>query len=814
MLADLPNSSLHVDINNPRQLQAIANQIQQAIITAPLIDPWLDELMQVIHQWRTPAVILRPSLSLRHHREVKCSQLARGLLGAWVGPGDGEGIVQGIRNMWARAYQATALLYWQQQGIQLQHLNLAILVQPIQDAIASGELYIYNDHLEIAAIQGLGSAMVHGLAQPDRYHMNLYNPAQREQHRIAQAYCYELPKIWADLGADTPAQDPSQKNLGDLQLTPLTSAMQGNAGLSEIQLTQLTQLARAIAHEVEANVGLEWTIPGTLTATVTATTTPEQSPPVQITQIIPQPHRPHVWALNPQTKPEPDLQSTITFAEHPSAPHSDAHEPDDIATSPPTTPKPTSPASPFSELPTVALTVMGIAASPGKVMAPAWFLPDLYPGDLPPGNQTSGNQTPGDLAPEEQIPDGAILITPTISPDHLPWLQKAGGIVTQQGGMTSHGAIIARELGVPAVVGVPKAMDLIQPGDVLFLDGDRGLVYQLDEGHIPPELERQLQEQQRGGRLTPPSQENAVLHYQSATQLMVNLSRVEGLATFDASSVDGIGLLRSEILLRDLLQSYNGNWHQSQAELTEAIANRITRFTQAMAPRPVFYRTLDLRSHEIAALHHASPVMEINPTLGMHGTLSYQQDSTLFEIELAALHQVQQQGYRNLRLVLPFVRTVEEFQLCYHLATQAGLTRDLQFQVWIMAEVPSILFLLPDYVQAGVQGISIGSNDLAQLLLAMDRDHPAMNGADISHHPAVLRAIQQLIRQAHEQGISCSICGQAPAQSPDLVERLVRWGIHSISVSPDAIAHTARIIARSEQAMLMESVRHLKRDPR
>ena len=159
---------------------------------------------------------------------------------------------------------------------------------------------------------------------------------------------------------------------------------------------------------------------------------------------------------------------------------------------------------------------------------------------------------------------------------------------------------------------------------------------------------------------------------------------------------------------------------------------------------------------------------------------------------------------------MPLVRSVEEFSVYQYWVKQAGLTQNPSFQLWMMAEVPSVVFMLPDYVKAGAQGISIGTNDLTQLLLAVDRDQVLSNSSLNARHPAVLRAIQQLIAGARTAGIPCSICGQAPAQYPEIIDLLVEWGITSISVDVHDVESTYLAIARAEQGLLLEAARQNK----
>jgi pyruvate, water dikinase len=167
----------------------------------------------------------------------------------------------------------------------------------------------------------------------------------------------------------------------------------------------------------------------------------------------------------------------------------------------------------------------------------------------------------------------------------------------------------------------------------------------------------------------------------------------------------------------------------------------------------------------------------------------------------------EEQGLKNLILMLPFVRTLSELQACRRLIEDVGLTRDPGFPLWVMAEVPSILYRLPDYVREGVTGVSIGSNDLTQLVLGVDRDSQVLAPLFDERDPAVLGAIHDIIASCRKLGITCSICGQAPSVYPELTEKLVAWGIDSISVNPDVIDRTRRIIARAEQWLLLEAAR-------
>ena len=422
----------------------------------------------------------------------------------------------------------------------------------------------------------------------------------------------------------------------------------------------------------------------------------------------------------------------------------------------------------------------GLAASPGVEIALAQIIA-------------------GNYRHLQEIPKGRILVTKNITPDWLPVLRKAAGVVTEVGTMTSHGAIIARELGIPAIVGATNATQLLKTGEEIVIDGNKGEIYPHSENK---------------GAISPTPTSLTIPDYPIGTKLLVNLSLTSSIANAAALPVDGVGLLRSELMLLEFLSEHflDEGTESLLAKLTESIA----QFAAAFAPRPVFYRSLDrgrTTANENRLLPKASrPVEQINTEnfLGYRGTYNYLLDPTLFDLELEALKRVRAEGYTNVNLMLPFVRSVEEFTFCRSRVEKIGLYREQSFQLWIAAEVPSVIFLFPEYLRAGIQGMAIGTNDLTQLILGVDRELPFTHGGLQQLNPAFIRAIEQLITLARKGGIPCSICGQAPVTHPDLIEHLVRWGITSISVEPSAVATTYRAIARAEQRLLLETTRSKK----
>jgi pyruvate,water dikinase len=297
----------------------------------------------------------------------------------------------------------------------------------------------------------------------------------------------------------------------------------------------------------------------------------------------------------------------------------------------------------------------------------------------------------------------------------------------------------------------------------------------------------------------------------TSTRLYVNLADPTQAADVAARDVDGVGLLRAEVMLVEAL----GGTHPKQLlaeEKRDAIVERLAKplatIAEAFYPRPVIYRAMDFRSNEFRALRGGDQFEpeESNPMIGYRGCFRYVGDPDLFVAELLALHKTRR-THDNVHLMIPFVRTAWELRECLALLDRSPLGSDRTLQRWIMAEVPSVVWRLKDYAALGVTAISIGSNDLTQLVLGVDRDNARLARLYDERDPAVLAAIKRIVREAHRHGMTASICGQAPSVHDEYADFLVRCGIDSISVTPDAIERTRLNIARAERRLVLERAR-------
>lgn len=413
-----------------------------------------------------------------------------------------------------------------------------------------------------------------------------------------------------------------------------------------------------------------------------------------------------------------------------------------------------------------------------------------------------------------RVKEGTVLVTVMTNPDMVPAMKRAAAIVTDEGGRTCHAAIVSRELGVPCIVGTKNATVVLAEGMEVTVDASRGVVYQ---GRVTFGDAAQPATDVATGPVLQGALWREIAPI-TATKVYMNLGEPEAIARYKDLPFDGIGLMRTEFIFTDHVGAHPMYLVRTGQEgmFIDRLSEGIATVAQAVYPRPVVVRFSDFRTNEFRGLKGGEDVepVENNPMIGWRGVSRYisPEYEAGFRLECRAMRKVREEyQLTNTWAMLPFVRTTWEVRRALDIMAQEGLSSNLDFKVWLMAEVPSVIFMADEFSSL-VDGFSIGSNDLTQLILGADRDSGILDsmGYFDERNPAVTRAIAQLIEVAHRFGKTVSICGQGPSVYPEFTEFLVRSGIDSISVNPDTVTSARRLVASVEQKVILEALRQRK----
>jgi pyruvate,water dikinase len=385
-----------------------------------------------------------------------------------------------------------------------------------------------------------------------------------------------------------------------------------------------------------------------------------------------------------------------------------------------------------------------------------------------------------------KIKQGDILVTKMTNPDYVAGMKRAVGIITDEGGQTSHAAIVSRELGVVCVVGTKQATKKLKDGNFVTIDGYNGKVYL--------------------GKVEIEKKEEKYEYVKTKTKVYINLGEPELAEKYKDLKCDGVGLMRAEFMASEVGKHPKLLIKRGGDDLfINTFAKGIEKVAKAFYPRPIVYRALDFKTNEYADLAGGKRFEphENNPMIGWRGASRYITEPETFELELKAIKKVRDKGYDNVYLMIPFVRTTWELDEIKKLIDKVGLGKDKKFKLWIMVEVPSAAILIEEFCKKGIDGVSIGSNDLTQLILGVDRDSAILGKKWFNElDPAVLWAIERVVRTCKKYRVTCSICGQAPSVYPELTKMLVKWGVTSVSVNPDVVDKTRHVVAEAEKGLL------------
>ncbi|MBU2477420.1 phosphoenolpyruvate synthase [Candidatus Micrarchaeota archaeon] len=448
----------------------------------------------------------------------------------------------------------------------------------------------------------------------------------------------------------------------------------------------------------------------------------------------------------------------------------------------------------------------GLAASPGIASAKAVIIPEAKNAD--------------------KVNKGDIIVTKMTNPDWVAIMEKAKGIITEEGGKTCHASIVSRELGIPCVVGVKNAMKIIEEGEIVTVDGYNGLVYKgivelekpeeteeevFEDKEEIKEIKEELEEEgekfgkEKDGKLIEHLEE---LMQERAIKVKVNVALPEAAEKAAKTDADGVGLLRAEHMITESgMHPAEFLREGKEEELIQAVRTGIKKVASLFKGKPVWYRTFDARSDEFRNLKGGEKEPEEdNPMIGWHGIRRSLDEPKLIQAEFKAIKELVEEGFTNLGVMLPFVISASELKKAKELALEVGLNPRKDVQFGVMIETPASVWAIDELIEEGLDFVSFGTNDLTQLTLGIDRNNERIQKLFSELHPAVLRSCEYVIKKCNKAGVITSICGQA-ASNEEMVEKLVEFGIKSVSANIDAVENIKRHVLVLEKRELLERMK-------
>ncbi|NCO89002.1 phosphoenolpyruvate synthase, partial [Candidatus Roizmanbacteria bacterium] len=343
-----------------------------------------------------------------------------------------------------------------------------------------------------------------------------------------------------------------------------------------------------------------------------------------------------------------------------------------------------------------------------------------------------------------------------------------------------------RELGIPAVVGTGNATQVLKNAQIITVNGTTGEVF--------------------AGKalITDISNHSNIKlnHHKTLTKVYVNLAEPEIANKVSMMNVDGVGLLRAEFMIAEIGTHPKEFIRQKKEQIfINHLTRDLNKFVIAFSPRPVIYRATDFKTNEYRHLKGGKDFepQEENPMLGFRGASRYIADPHCFNMELQAIKNIWENGFQNLHLMIPFVRAPWELIKIKELVKLSGLYDYPGFKLLIMVEVPSCALNLEEFIKIGIDGVSIGTNDLTMMIMGVDRDNQEVANVYDERTPLIINILENIVSTCAKHGITSSICGQAASDYPEIVERLVKAGITSVSINPDTVDRTRDLIFQIEK---------------
>ncbi|WP_187146086.1 phosphoenolpyruvate synthase [Staphylothermus hellenicus] len=746
-----------IDVNDKKVLDETTAKIRQWIMDTPM-PPEVEEEIRNYYRELAKKIGMEPE---KLRVAVRSSATAEDMPEAsFAGQQDtylnvyGEdNVVYYVKRCWASLFTSRAVFYRVAQGIPHEKSLMSVTVQKMVNSRSAGVMFtlhpVTGDEkvVVIEGSWGLGESVVGGKVTPDEWVVDkqTLQIVDQKTHHKTLAIVFDPKK-----GKNVEIRWDENKQAwiseeGPVDIEMVKHFHPDKPALKEEEVKRLAELAMLIEKHYGRHMDIEWAV--------------DYDMPFPSNVFIVQARPETVWSVRKE-KEKAEKKAEVKGKN-------------------------------IVKLSEAKVLVRGLPASPGVGAGVAKVIFD------PHSKEAQG------------FKEGEVLVTKMTDPDWVPLMKKAAAIVTDEGGMTSHAAIVSRELGIPAIVGTSNATQAIKSGTEVTVDGSRGVVYEgIVEDLVKPKEE--VKAEAAGVGISP--EQLLPLYPVTATKIYMNLGEPDAIEKYKDLPFDGIGLMRIEFIITDWVQYHPLYLIEQGREnlFIDKLAEGIAKVAQAIYPRPVVVRFSDFKTNEYRGLKGGEKYEpeERNPMIGWRGVSRYihPKYEPAFRLEVRAIKKVREEmGLTNVWVMFPFVRTTWELERALKIMEEEGLKRGKDFKVWAMAEVPSIA-LLADKFAEYVDGFSIGSNDLTQLILGADRDNNVLAemGYFDERDPAVLAGIKMIIEKAHSKGATVSICGQAPSVYPEIVEFLVEAGIDSISVNPDAVIATRRLVASIERKIMLK----------
>ncbi|MFH1823182.1 MAG: phosphoenolpyruvate synthase [archaeon] len=689
-----------IDINQTKELEEKARQIQRIILEVNMSDELKKEILESYKKLSTEddidSKIMKP-ISELCFTAVRSSATTEDLKNAsfagqqetYIDIKGNDNLLEAIKKVWASLFTARAIFYRIKKGFEPIKSSIAVIVQKMINFDKAGVMFSVNpinynkEEVVIEAVFGAGEGIVSGQIEPDNYIMQKYSKRLLNK-RIGRK------KLAV-----------TRNSAGKTVIKQLHEGMINQQVLQKHELDLLTEYALKIEQHYKHPQDIEFGWEGSN---------------LFITQSR------AITTLNQKEAKKTEISGKEILS--------------------------------------------GLAASKGIASGIVKIIREM-----------------DDLS---KISKGDILVTKMTNPDMVVAMQKAAAIITNEGGLTAHAAIISRELGIPAIVGTSIATEILKDGIQITVDGFTGKIYS---------GEQKVEIQKEEPKIETPKEK--ILHPEVSrkTSLKVNVDFPNIAEKAAATGADGVGLVRLEFIIAEKGVHPAGYLKENKLdEYTNALFEGLQKIAQAFKGKPVWVRTSDIRTDEYKNLKGAEEEpKESNPMLGWHGIRRSLDQEKILEAEFKAIKKLHDSGFKNVGVMIPFVINVEELKKAKEIMKRIGLDPITKIEFGVMIETPASCLIIDELGKEGLSFISFGTNDLTQLTLGIDRNNERLAPLYRETHPAIQRLIRRTIKTCKYYHIKTSICGQA-GSDPEMVKFLLDAGIDSISVNLDSFEDIFKIV--------------------